>query len=154
MNDKGMLAPYLASSLVNRFIPPNKIQFRLIKDITSTKLNEFLINTSVPVTLFSNMLTFRDTNKAFEIEGDLLKAMTNFEFNIDHSNPQDRKIIFEFGKEMKFDFKQKGRPSNRAKSVIKLLNSPAIMAPRISAVFLSSDLNAFCDKLKLLLQKN
>ena len=117
-----MLAPYLGSPLVNRFIPPNKSQFRLIKDITSTKMNEFLINTSVPVTLYSNMLTFRYTNKAFEIDGDLLKAMTNFEFNKDHSNPQDRKIIFEFGKEMKFDFKQKRRPSNRGKSEIKLLN--------------------------------
>ena len=32
MNDKGMIAPYLASSLVNLLKPENKSQFRLIKD--------------------------------------------------------------------------------------------------------------------------
>ena len=43
MNDKGMIAPYLASSLVNLFKPENKSQFRLRKDVNSTKMNDFLI---------------------------------------------------------------------------------------------------------------
>ena len=41
MNDKGMIAPYLASSLVNLFKPENKSQFRLTKHLNSTKMNDF-----------------------------------------------------------------------------------------------------------------
>ena len=48
--------------------------------------------------------------------------MTNHKFNIGHSNPQDRKMLYEFGKEVKFDNKPKGRPSNTDKSMIKLVN--------------------------------
>ena len=44
MNDKGMITSYLASSLVNLFKPENKSQFRLKKDLNSTKMNDFLIN--------------------------------------------------------------------------------------------------------------
>ena len=58
MIDKGMIAPFLASSLVNLFKPESESQFRLIKDHNSVRMNEFLINTSVPVTLYSNMLNF------------------------------------------------------------------------------------------------
>ena len=39
------------------------------------------------------MLTFRDRKKTFKLDGDLLKTMTNFKFNVDHSNPQNRKNI-------------------------------------------------------------
>ena len=108
MNKEGMIAPYLASSSVNLLKPENKSQFRLIKDINLTKMSDFLINTSVPVTLDSNILNFRDSNDSFKIDGDLLKTMTNYEINVDHSSPQDHKTIYEFGKEKKFDIKQKG----------------------------------------------
>ena len=37
MNDEGMIAPYLASSLVNLFKSEKKSQFRLINDLNSTK---------------------------------------------------------------------------------------------------------------------
>ena len=37
--------------------------------------------------------------------------------------------------------------------MIKLLKSPAIMASGISIIFLPSDPNEFCDRLKLLLQE-
>ena len=36
MNDKGMIAPYLASSLVNLFTPENKSQIRLLKHLNSS----------------------------------------------------------------------------------------------------------------------
>ena len=68
MVDKGMIGPYLASSLVNLFIPGNKSQFKLIKVLNSIRMNDFLINTSIAVTLCSNMLTFRDTNKSFKLD--------------------------------------------------------------------------------------
>ena len=91
MNDKGMIAPFLASSLVNLLNPENKSQFRLRKDPNSTKMNDFFIHGSIPVTLFSNMITFRDSNKTFKLERYLLKTITNYKFNAEHSSPQDQK---------------------------------------------------------------
>ena len=100
------------------------------------------------------MITFRDTDKTFRLEGDLLKVITNHKFNVDHSNPQDRKLIYQFAKEMNYDIKSTGRPSTRHNSMIRLLDQPAIMASGISkTIILSSDPNELCDRLKLLLQE-
>ena len=99
------------------------------------------------------MLTFRDTNKSFKLDGYLFKTVMKYNFKVDHSNPQDRKTIYEFGKEMTFDIKQKGQPSNRDKSLMKLNHSPAIIASGISTMFLSSDPNQLCDRIKLLVQE-
>ena len=154
MDDKGMITSFLASSLVNLFKPENKSQFRLKKDLNSTKMNDFSINKGIPVTLVSNLLIFRDSNKSFKLEGDLLETITNYDFNVDHSNQQDRKLIYEFAKEMNFNIKEKGNKSDRDKSIIRLLKSPAIMASGVSkTLFLSSDANELCDRLKLLLQE-
>ena len=154
MNDKGIIAPYLTTSLVVVFKKDNKSQFRLRKDPNSTKLNDFLIHGTIPVTLYSNMITFRDSKKTFKLEGDLLKVITNYKFNVDHSNQQDRKIIYEFSKEMNYDTKSTGRPSVRHNSLIRLLDQPAIMASGVSkTIFLSSDSNELCDRLKSLLQE-
>ena len=122
MNDKGMIAPYLATSLVNLFKPEKKGQFRLRKDHNSTKMNDFLIHGNIPVSLFSNMITFRDSNKSFRLDGDLLKLITNYKFNADHSCPQDKIIFYEFAKEMNYDTKSTGRPSIRLNSIKKYLN--------------------------------
>ena len=154
MYGKGLIAPYLASSLVEVFISDNKSLFRLRKDPNSTKKNDFLIHGQIPIALFSNMLTFRDTNKTFRLEGDLLKVMTNYKFNVDHSNQQDQKITYEFAKEMKYDVKSTGRPGVRHSSMIRLLESPAIMASGISkTIILSSNPDELCDRLKWLLQE-
>ena len=150
MNDKGLID----SSLIEVIKSDNKGQFRLTKDPNSTKTNDFLINEKIPVTIFSNMLTFRDTKKVFKIEGDLYKVITDYKFNVDHSNKQNRQIIYEFGKEMKYKLKNKGRPSIRHNSMIRLLNQPPIMASGFpKTIFLSSDPNELCDRLKLLLQE-
>ena len=154
MDEKGMIASYLASSLVEVFKKDNKSQFRLRKDPNSTKLNDFLIHGTIQVTIYSNMINFRDTNKTFRLEDDLLKVITNHKFNVDHSNPQDKKIIYEFLKEMKYDVKSTGRPSVRHDSMIRLLNQPAIMASGFSkTIILSSDPDELCDRIKLLLQE-
>ena len=154
MDDKGLIAPYLVSSLVEVFKKDNKSQFRLRKDPNSTKMNDFLIHGTIPVTIFSNMITFRDSNKSFRLEGDLLKVITNHKFNVDRSSRQDKKLIYEFAKEMNYDAKSTGRPSIRHTSIIKILESPAIMAPGISkTIFLSSDPDELCERLKLLLQE-
>ena len=154
MNDQGLIAPFLTSSLVEVFRKDNKRQFRLRKDPDSTKLNDFLIHGKIPVTIFSNKITFRDSDKTFKLEGDLLKVITNHKFNVDHSNQQDRKIIYKFAKEMNYDTKSSGRPSVRHSSLIRLLDQPAIMASGVSkTIILSSNPNELCDRLKLLLQE-
>ena len=154
MDEKGLIAPYLTSSLVEVFKKDNKSQFRLRKDPNSTKMNDFLIHGTIPVTIFSNMITFRDSNKSFRLEGDLLKIITNHKFNADNSSHQDKKLIYEFAKEMNYDTKSTGRPSTRHASIIKILESPAIMASGVSkTIFLSSDANELCDRLKILLQE-
>ena len=50
-----MIAPDLASSLVNLFKPESKSQFKLIKDQISIRMKVCLINGVIPVTLYSNM---------------------------------------------------------------------------------------------------
>ena len=154
MNDKGLIAPYLTTSLVEVFKKDNKSPFRLRKDPNSTKLNDFLIHGTIPVTIFSNMIVFRVSNKTFRLEGDLLKVITNYKFNVDHSSPQDKTLIYEFAKEMNYDTKSTGRPSVRHNSMVRLLDQPAIMASGFSkTIILSSDPNELCDRLKLLLQE-
>ena len=65
-----------------------------------------------------------------------------------------QKLISEFGKEMKFDVKQKGQKSGRDKSLIKLIKSPAIMASGFSTTFLPSDSDELWERRKLSLQEN
>ena len=100
------------------------------------------------------MITFRDSNESFTLEGDLLKLITNCKFNADHSSTQDKKLIYEFTKEMNYDTKSTGRPSTRHTSIIKILESPAIMNSGIAkTIILSSDPNELCYRLRLLLQE-
>ena len=77
MNDKGMIAPYLATSLVNLLNAENKSQFKINKDNNSIRMKHLLIMGGIPVTLYSKMLNFRDCNKSFKLDGDLLETITN-----------------------------------------------------------------------------
>ena len=112
-----------------------------------------LINNTIPITLYGNILTFRDTNKQFELKGDLLKMITNTKFNVDLASLSDKKLMYDFAKEMHFDLKAPGNKSTRDRKLIKLLESPAIMASGITTIFLSENPNELCDRLKLLLQE-
>ena len=69
--------------------------------------------------------------------------MTNYNFMIDHSNPQDQKLIYEFAKELNFDIRQKGRKSDGDTSLMKLLKTPANMASVISTKVLQKILMNF-----------
>ena len=95
-------------------------------------MNDFLIIGGIPVSLNSNVITFRDSNKSFKLDGDLLETITKYDFNVDHSNQQDRKLIYELSKEKKYNIKTKGNKSGRDKSLKRLLKSPAIMASGVS----------------------
>ena len=54
---------------------------------------------------------------------------------------------------MNYDTKSVGRPSVRHDSVIKILNSPRIIASGVTTIFLSENVDELCDRLKLLLQE-
>ena len=55
---------------------------------------------------------------------------------------------------MNFDIKNIGRKCTRDSSIVELLKLPAIRASRISTIFLSSDPNELCDRLRLIIQQN
>ena len=157
MNDRGILATYLMSPLSRITNPDNTSQFRLVKDHNSNRVNDLLMKNKIPITLYGNMLTFRDTNKQFELKGDLLEMISNSKFNVDLASLSDKKLMYDFAKEMHFDKKASGNKSIRDRKLIKLLNSPGLIvsASGVSkTIFLSSDPNELCDRLKLLLQEN
>ena len=154
MNDRGILASYLMSPLSKITNPENTTQFKLIRDSSSNRVNDLKINNSIPNTLHNNLLTFRDTNKQFELKGDLLKMITNKNYNVDLASLSDKKLMYNFAKEMHFDERRVGNNSTRDNTLIKLLNSPAIIASGVSkTIFLSSDPNELCDRLRILLQE-
>ena len=102
------------------------------------------------------MLTFRDTGKEFELKGDLLKKTTNKNYNVDLASLQDKKLLNDFAKEVNFDTKVLVENSTRDRKLIKLLKSPGLMisASGVSkTIFLSTDPDELCNRLKLLLQE-
>ena len=102
------------------------------------------------------MLTFRDTNKQSKLTGDLLKMITNKNFHVDLASLADKKLMYDFAKEMNFDLKARGNKSTRDRTLIKLLKSPGLMvsASGVSrTIFLSSDPDEVCKRLKFLLQE-
>ena len=153
MNDRGIIAPYLLSPLAKITNPENSTQFKLVKNSSFNIVNYLLIHNTIPINLHDNLLTFRDSNKQFELKGDLLKMITNKNYNVELASLSDKKLMYDFAKEMNFDLKTQGNKSTRDRTPIKLLNSPALMvsASGISkTIFLSSDPDELCNRLKLL----
>ena len=150
------MASYLVSPLSKITNPENTSQFKIKKDYSSNRVNDLLIHNRIPITLYNKLLTFRDTGKEFELKGDLLKMITNKNYNVDHASSADKKLMYDFAKEMNFDQKSLGNKSTRDETLIKLLKSPGLMtsASGVSkTIFLSSDANELCERLKLLLQE-
>ena len=80
--------------------------------------------------------------------------ITNKNYNIGLASLADKKLMYDFAKEMNFDERRVGNKSTRDRTLIKLPNSPAIMASGVlKTKFLSSDPNELCDRLKLSLQE-
>ena len=156
MNDRGILASFLMSSLSKITNPENSSQFKLVKDLSSNRVNDLKIHNSIPITLYGIMLTFRDTNKQFELKGDLLEMITNSKYNVDLASLADRNLIYDFAKEMSFDQKALGNKSKRDKALTKLLKSPGLIVSAsgiTKTIILSSDADELCNRLKLLLQE-
>ena len=156
MNDRGILASYLLSLLSKITNPKNSNQIKLVKDHNSNRVNDLLINKSIPMTLHYNLLKFRDTNKQIDLKGDVFEMITNKNYNVDLANLSDKKILYHFAKELNLDLKTIGKKSTRDRTFIKLLKPPGLMvsASGVSkTIFLSSDSKELCDRLKLLLQE-
>ena len=155
MNERGIIASYLLSPLSKIANPENITQFSLVKDSNSNRVIDLLIHNTIPISIHNNLLTFRDTGKKFEIQGDLLKIITNKNYNVDLAGLSDKKLMYDFAKEMHFDIRGVGNKSTRDRSLIRSLKSPGlkVSASGISTIFLSSDPNELYDKLKLLLQE-
>ena len=82
MNDRGILASYLMTPLSKITNPENTSQFKLVKDPNSIRVNDLLMKNKIPITLYGNILTFRDTRIEFELTGDLLEMITNSKYNV------------------------------------------------------------------------
>ena len=113
MNDRGILASCLMSFLSKINNPEDTGQFKLVKDPSSNRVNGLLIKNTIPITLHVNMRTFRHTGKVFDIIGDLLKMMTNRNYNISLASSADRKLLYDYAKEMHFDVRGIGNKSSR-----------------------------------------
>ena len=136
--------------------PENTTQFKLVINLSSNRVNDLKLNQTIPIALYGNILTFRDTGKEFQLTGDLLEMITNTKFNVDLASLQDKKLMYDFAKEMHFDTKGLGNKSVRDRKLIKLLNSPGLMVSASGfskTIFLSSVPNELCNRLKLLLQE-
>ena len=82
--------------------------------------------------------------------------ITNKNYIVNLASLQDKKLLYDFAKDMNFDTKALLNKSTRDRTLLKLLNSPGLMvsASGVSkTIFLSSDPNELCDRLKVLLQE-
>ena len=93
MNDIGIISSYLLSPLAKITNPENTTQFKLVNDSSSNRVNDLKIHNTIPITLHDNLLIFRDTNKTFELKGDLLEMITNKDYNVNHASLADKKLM-------------------------------------------------------------
>ena len=136
--------------------PENSTQFKLVKDSNSNRVNDLETNKAIPISLYNNLITFRDTGEEFELTGDLLKMIANKNFNVDLASLSDKKLMYDFAKELHFDLKAQVNKSTRDRTLINLPKSPGIInsASGVSkTMLLSSDPDEFCKRLKILLQE-
>ena len=63
MIDRGILASYLMSRLSKLTNPENTSHFKLVKDSSLNRVNDLLIQNSIPTLSHDNLLIFRDTCK-------------------------------------------------------------------------------------------
>ena len=127
LNDRGILVSYLMSPLSKITNPENSSEFKLVKDSSSNRVNDLLVHNTIPNTFYSNLLTVRDTGKELELKGDLLKMITNENYNVDLAKLSEKKIMYDFAKEMHFDVKAQGNKYTRDRTLIKLLKSSGLM---------------------------
>ena len=92
-NDRAILSTYLMSPLSKITNPDKFSHFKLVNDSSSNRGNDLLIHTSIPITLHDILLTFRDTGKVFELNGDHLKMITNKNYNVGLASSANKKLM-------------------------------------------------------------
>ena len=105
LNNRGVLASCLLSPLSKTPNPGDTSQFKLINYPDSNQVNRLLINKTIPVTLYTSLLTFCGTDKKSKLEGDVVKMITNKNYNFGPAKLSDKKIMFDCAKEKYFDEK-------------------------------------------------
>ena len=113
MIDRGRLASYLMSPLSKITNRENTTQFNLLGDHNSNRVNDLLIKNTITITLYNSMLTFRDTSREVELKGELLKMITDKHYNVNLAILQDKKVMYDFAREMNFVTKAQGNKSTR-----------------------------------------
>ena len=68
MMDRGILKSCLVSPLSIITNPETTSQFKLVEDSSSHRFIHLLLHNKIPVTLYNNLLTTRDTDKKFELK--------------------------------------------------------------------------------------
>ena len=90
-NDRNILASSLLFLLSKITNTEHTGQFQLVKSLESNRVKDVLIIKILPVTLYHNLMTIRDTDKSFESYGELLKMITNKNCKLDLANLPDKK---------------------------------------------------------------
>ena len=96
MIDRGIIASYLLSPLSKIINAEHTIQFIWVKVLHSNRLDNLLINKTIPVTLYNNLLTFRDTFEKLELQVDLLKVITNKNYISVLADLSGKKSLYDF----------------------------------------------------------
>ena len=120
MNDSGIIASYLLSPLSKITNPQKTRHFKLVKDPNSNRVKVLFLRTTIPVTLYNRLLTFRDTGKKFELERHLLKMITNKNYIVDFSKSLKKNKVC-FSKKCILIKKATGIKRTRDRSLIRLL---------------------------------
>ena len=128
MKDRCLLSSCLVFPLFKTFNPEHTNQFKLADDPKLNKVKDILIKQTILGSLSGDLRTFRDTNKKFKLEGDVLKTITNKNYNVDISKIWDEKLLLIIAKQLCFVEKASCNQSNRNRSLYGLLESPAAMA--------------------------
>ena len=127
MKDRGIIASCLLSPLSKIFNPGKTNHFKIVKDSNSIRVNDLLIQNTIPITLLYNLLTFRGVGKVFELKGDPWKMITNKNYTVDLASLANIKLMYDFAKEMNFNVKGLGRKTTRDSTLIKLLKSSSLI---------------------------
>ena len=93
MKDRGIITTCLLFPLSKVTNPYHTIQFELVKDPNSNRVNDFLMKKTIPVILNDNFLIFRYSNIKFQLKGTLLKLISNKNSNVDLAKLPDRKKV-------------------------------------------------------------
>ena len=102
MNDRGIKTSYLLFLLFKIINPENTSQLKLVKDSNPNRFVHLLLHQKIPVALYNILLTIRDTDREFELKGNLLRMITNKNYKKDLAKLEVKKLMFDFAKEMYF----------------------------------------------------